>query len=325
MKLLITGGAGYIGSHMVRYAQDMNHDVVVLDNFSTGHRWAVKDCEIIDIDLINFDGLSKKLKGFHFDGVIHFAAKSLVGESIKRPDLYFNNNVIGTLNLINVMLNNNINNLVFSSTAAVYGNPESNRIHESHIKNPINPYGKSKLIIENMLSDICIAYDFNATCLRYFNAAGAHLSTEIGEAHEPETHLIPNILKSILSDEEQLKIFGDDYDTPDGTCIRDYIHVMDLVEAHLLSLEKINNFLCFNLGNGNGFSIKEVINACSNITGKKVDYLIQDRRDGDPAILVADSSQAKDYLKWEPKFNNLEDIIQSAWNWHSSSDKRNNY
>ena len=208
MKLLIPGGAGYIGSHMVRYAQEHGHEVVVLDDFSTGHEWAVKDCEILRVNLLDHDKLAQLLKDRDFDGVIHFAAKSLVGESVKKPALYYRNNVIGTLNLVNEMLNNDINNLVFSSTAAIFGNPVTYKIAEDHPKNPINPYGQSKLMVENMLQDICSANDFNATCLRYFNAAGAHESGEIGEAHDPETHLIPNVLKAALSNESNLKVFG---------------------------------------------------------------------------------------------------------------------
>ena len=321
MKLLITGGAGYIGSHMVKYAHDEGHEVVVLDNFSTGHKWATKNLEVLDIDLLDHANLSKALKKHHFDGVVHFAAKSLVGESIKNPNLYYRNNVIGSLNLINEMIKNDINNLVFSSTAAIFGNPISDKIDEKHPKNPINPYGSSKLIVENMLRDICLSYDFNATCFRYFNAAGAHHSGEIGEDRDPETHLIPNILKSVLSKGE-LTVFGDDYPTHDGTCIRDYVHVVDLAQAHLLGLHymnDVNGFSAFNLGSGNGFSVLEVINSCNNIVGKKVNYKVKNRRKGDPAVLVADSKKAKSSLNWKPKFTNLEDIIKTAWTWHKKN------
>ena len=321
MNLLIPGGAGYIGSHMVRYAQEYGHEVVVLDDFSTGHEWAVKDCEILRVNLLDQDKLSQLLKGRHFDGVIHFAAKSLVGESVKKPDLYYRNNVVGTLNLVDEMLNNDINNLVFSSTAAIFGNPIMDKISEDHSKNPINPYGQSKLMIENMLKDLCSAYNFNATCLRYFNAAGAHISGDLGEAHEPETHLIPNILHSALFKDISLKVFGDDYLTHDGTCIRDYVHVTDLAQAHLLGLikmQKNSGFSSYNLGNGNGFSVLDVINSCSRIVGKPIDYQICARRPGDPAILVADSDNAVKKLEWNPKFKNLEKIIEDAWNWHKT-------
>jgi UDP-glucose 4-epimerase len=320
MKLLIPGGAGYIGSHMVRYAQEYGHEVVVLDDFSTGHEWAVKDCEILRVNLLDQDKLSQLLRGRHFDGVIHFAAKSLVGESVKKPHMYYRNNVVGTLNLVNEMLNNDINNLVFSSTAAIFGNPVTDKIAEDHPKNPINPYGQSKLMVENMLQDICSANDFNATCLRYFNAAGAHESGEIGEAHDPETHLIPNILKVAFSDESSLKVFGDDYHTPDGTCVRDYVHVTDLAQAHLLGLEymqKNKGFSAFNLGNGDGFSVLEVIKGCETMVNTKIPFQIDSRRQGDPAILVADNKLALKQLGWIIEHKNIHSIIKSAWSWHS--------
>jgi UDP-glucose 4-epimerase len=321
MKLLIPGGAGYIGSHMVRYAQDHGHEVVVLDDFSTGHRWAVKDCEVLEVNLLDHYKLAQALKGRYFDGVIHFAAKSLVGESVRNPDLYYRNNVSGTLNLVSEMLENGINNLVFSSTAAIFGNPASDKIDEDHPKAPINPYGHSKLVVENMLRDICTAYNFNATCFRYFNAAGAHNSGEIGEAHDPETHLIPNILKSALSDSNELKVFGDDYGTHDGTCVRDYVHVTDLAQAHLLGLTKMKEgigFSAFNLGNGSGFSVLDVIKSCERVIGNPIRYNMDPRRLGDPSMLVADSLKAIQDLDWNPKFSNLDDIIESAWNWHNN-------
>ena len=321
MKLLIPGGAGYIGSHMVRYAQEHGHEVVVLDDFSTGHEWAVKDCEILRVNLLDQDKLSQLLKLRYFDGVIHFAAKSLVGESVKKPYLYYRNNVLGTLNLVNEMLNNDVNNLVFSSTAAIFGNPVTDKIAEDHSKNPINPYGQSKLMVENMLQDICSANDFNATCLRYFNAAGAHESGEIGEAHDPETHLIPNILKTALSNETNLKVFGDDYPTPDGTCVRDYVHVTDLAQAHLLGLEYMQNnkgFSAFNLGNGDGFSVLEVIKSCEEIADTKISFHIDGRRDGDPASLVAESRKAKELLGWDGQFGCLDKIVSTALEWHKT-------
>lgn len=319
MKILITGGAGYIGSHMVRYAQENNHEVVVLDDFSTGHDWAIKDCEVFRVSLLDKDRLSQKLKGRYFDGVIHFASKSLVGESVAKPKLYYENNLVGSLNLINEMLHNNINNLVFSSSAAIFGNPLTKKISEDHPKNPINPYGKSKLMVENILNDICLAYNFNATCLRYFNAAGAHASAKIGEAHYPETHLIPNILQSVLSHEGDLKVFGDDYPTQDGSCIRDYVHVTDLAQAHLLGfdhMQKNSGFSSFNLGNGDGFSVFEVVNCCQRITKNKIPFKIDKRRDGDPPSLVANSSKALTLLGWSPVYTSLEEIINSAYEWH---------
>ena len=321
MKLLIPGGAGYIGSHMVKYAQKHGHEVVVLDDFSTGHEWAVKDCEVLRVNLLDQDKLAQSLKGRYFDGVIHFAAKSLVGESVKKPDLYYRNNLVGTLNLVNEMLENGIKNLVFSSTAAIFGNPVADKIDEDHPKTPINPYGQSKLMVENMLRDICSAYDFNATCFRYFNAAGAYESGEIGEAHDPETHLIPNILKSALSGSNELKVFSDDYGTHDGTCVRDYVHVTDLAQAHLLGLaymKEDKGFSAFNLGNGNGFSVLDVIKSCERVLGNPIRYKMDLRRLGDPAVLVADSLKATHNLGWKPEFSDLDEIIKSAWHWHGS-------
>jgi UDP-glucose 4-epimerase len=324
MKLLIPGGAGYIGSHMVKYAQQHGHEVVVLDDFSTGHEWAIKDCEILRVSLLDQDKLSQLLKGRSFDGVIHFAAKSLVGESVQKPDLYYRNNVTGTLNLVNEMLKNGNNNLVFSSTAAIFGNPVTDKIAEDHPKIPINPYGRTKLMAEGILQDICSAYDFNVTCLRYFNAAGAHESGEIGEAHEAETHLIPNILNALLSDEKVFKVFGTDYPTHDGTCVRDYVHVTDLAQAHLLSLEnmkKNKGFSAFNLGNGLGFSVLDVIRACEAIIGKSLNYEVCSQRVGDPAMLVAESSRSLSFLSWVPTNTDLTSIVQSAYHWHRLQNK----
>lgn len=319
MKLLIPGGAGYIGSHMAKYAQDAGHEVVVLDDFSSGNQWAINDCELINISLLDKEGLKRELNGRSFDGVIHFAAKSIVPESVLNPLLYYTNNVEGSFNLIGALLENNINNIVFSSTAAIFGNPLEKKISEDHPKNPINPYGKSKLMVENFLKDIYETKKISSTCLRYFNAAGAHESGEIGECHDPETHLIPVILKSILDPNTSLKVFGDDYNTHDGTCIRDYIHVYDLCHAHLLSLEKmIKNEGCYfyNLGNGNGFSVKEVIKSCEKVTKNNIRFEVIEKRSGDPDMLVSNSIRASKELNWHPKYNNLDEIIASAWNWH---------
>ena len=319
MKLLIPGGAGYVGSHMVRYAQEHGHEVVVLDDFSTGNKWAVKDCEILNINLLDTERLSKLMKGRFFDGIIHFAAKSLVGESIKRSKFYFQNNIGGTLNLVSEMLKNDIQNIVFSSTAAIFGNPETEKISEDHPKIPINPYGKSKLMVEIFLKNISESYDLNVTCLRYFNAAGAHVSGEIGEARSLETHLIPSILNSVLFGKGDFKIFGNDYPTFDGTCIRDYIHVTDLAKAHLLALkymEKNKGFSAFNLGNGNGTSILEIISIIESCLGKAVNYEIAERRAGDPPILVANSIEAENKLGWKPSYDSTKSIIDSAINWH---------
>ena len=320
MKLLIPGGAGYIGSHMVRYAQERGHEVVVLDDFSTGHEWAIKDCEILRVDLLDQDKLAQLLKGRSFDGVIHFAAMSLVGESVQKPNLYYRNNVVGTLNLVNEMINNDIHNLVFSSTAAIFGNPVTEKIAEDHPKNPINPYGQSKLMVENMLRDICAVHDINASCFRYFNAAGADPSGSIGEAHDPETHLIPNILKSTISGGSVLKVFGNNYETRDGTCVRDYVHVTDLAQAHMLGLEHMKHnrgFLAFNLGNGSGFSVLEVIKSCERVVSDKILYDLALPREGDPARLVANSTAAINEIGWKPYFKKIDDIVASAWRWHN--------
>ena len=326
MKLLVPGGAGYIGSHMVKYLQDRDHEVVVLDDFSTGHEWAVKGCEILRVNLLDQAALATSLKGRQFDGVIHFAAKSLVGESVVQPELYYRNNVVGSLNLINEMLRNDINNLVFSSTAAIFGNPVTEKIAEDHPKNPINPYGQSKLMVENLLRDICSAHDFNATCFRYFNAAGADLSGTIGEDHDPETHLIPNVLKAALAGGNSLKVFGNDYPTHDGTCVRDYVHVTDLAQAHLLGLESMRGdakgFSAYNLGNGNGFSVVDVIQSCERVVNDSISYQIDGRRAGDPAVLVADSGKALNALGWTPEFDQLDSIVGSAWQWHKGLGER---
>lgn len=322
-QLLITGGAGYIGSHMVKLSQENGFDVVVIDDFSSGNKWAVKNCEVLKVNLLDSERLSKLLKGRSFEGVIHFAGKSLVKDSFKNPNLYFQNNVSGSINLINEMLKNDLNRIVFSSSAAIFGNPVTKKIKENHPKVPINPYGSSKLIVENILEQICSSYDFNAICLRYFNAAGADVNSEIGEAREPETHIIPNILKAIISN-KTLEVFGNDYPTSDGTCIRDYIHVTDLSEAHLLSLEKMNTlkgFNTFNLGNQKGFSVLDLIKKSEEIVGKKITYEIKSRRKGDPSHLISSSSKAKKMLNWNPKNSELEKIIQTAYNWHLKFDK----
>jgi UDP-glucose 4-epimerase len=292
---------------------------VVLDDFSTGHEWAVKDCEILRVNLLDEEKLAKLLKGRRFDGVFHFAAKSLVDESVNKPDLYYRNNVVGTLNLVLEMLRNDVNNLIFSSTAAIFGNPVTAKIAEGHPTNPINPYGQSKLMVENILRDMCATNGLNATCFRYFNAAGADMSGMIGETHEPETHLIPNVLKSTLDGSYRLKVHGGDYDTPDGTCIRDYVHVMDLAQAHLLGLDKMKlnkGFSAYNLGNSKGFSVLDVIKSCERMTGQLIEYDVGDRREGDPAVLVADSSYAVDMLGWQLQYENLDEIIDTAWLWH---------
>lgn len=322
MKYLVCGGAGYIGSHMAKSLAEAGHEVVVLDNLSTGHREAVKWGKLIEADIRNKDSLSTALNGEVFDGVIHMCARSLVGESMKQPFEYYMNNVQGTLNVLDWMRINGIKKLVFSSTAAVFGNPREAYIDENHITEPINPYGRSKLMVEEILKDAAHAYGLRSVSLRYFNACGADPSGLIGESHQPETHLIPNLLKSILCTSMPLKIFGDDYPTEDGTCIRDYVHVNDLASAHLLALKFLDEnegAHRYNLGNGNGFSVKQIIAAAERVTLKKIQYEVAPRRSGDPATLVACSVRAQHQLGWKPSYTKIDDIIKTAWDWHKSA------
>jgi len=318
MKLLVTGGAGYVGSHTVHALLAQGHDVVILDNLSTGHTWALQDCELITIDLRDESNLLKSLKGRGFDGVLHFAAKSLVGDSKNHPAMYYQNNVGGTTNLVRAMQRADIQRMVFSSTAAIFGNPETDRIDEEHPKAPINVYGQTKLVVENMLEAVTQSADFSATCLRYFNAAGANDKANLGEKHEPETHLIPNALRAAAGTGKPLTVFGDDYQTPDGTCIRDYIHVDDLASAHLAAVDKMTHpgtFKTYNLGNGDGFSVREVIAACELAVGGEIPFTVGPRRDGDPAVLVASSEKARRELDWRPQHSSLAEITESAWRW----------
>ena len=318
MKLLVTGGAGYVGSHSVRTLLDEGHDVVVLDNLSTGHKWALQDCELISVDLRDETNLLRSIKNRGFDGVLHFAAKSLVGESKNQPALYYQNNVGGTTNLVRAMQAADIQRLVFSSTAAIFGNPVSDLIDEKHPKTPINVYGQTKLVVEHLLQAVAESSDFSATCLRYFNAAGANNAANLGEWHEPETHLIPNALRAAAGTGNALTLFGDDYPTTDGTCVRDYIHVDDLASAHVAAIEKMSaggNFNVYNVGNGNGYSVKEVIAACEKAVGTEIPFTIGPRREGDPATLVASAQKARDELDWNPQFGAIDEIAQSAWNW----------
>ncbi|MBN4073454.1 UDP-glucose 4-epimerase GalE [Mariprofundus ferrooxydans] len=324
MNVLVCGGAGYIGSHMVKMLSDSGHHVVTFDNLSTGHRNSVKWGTLVEGDLLNSDDLDVVFSKHPFDAVIHFAARSLVGESEQNPELYYRNNVVGTMNLLDAMHRHGVDRIIFSSTAAVYGNPETDTISENHPKNPINVYGKSKLMVESILNDYSNAYGISSVCLRYFNAAGADPEGMTGERHEPETHLIPNIIRSLLrSGDAELKVFGNDYDTADGTCVRDYIHVNDLCSAHLLAagyLAGHEGAFTFNLGNGTGFSVMQILRAVEEVAKQAVEFEIQDRRKGDPAVLVADARLAQLELGWEPQYSDISDIIRTAWNWHT---KRN--
>ena len=317
--ILVCGGAGYIGAHMCNLLARSGFAPVALDNLTTGHEWTVKWGPLERRDLLDLDGLSAVFRRHRFDAVMHFAAHSLVGESVKDPGLYFRNNVTGTLNLLDAMRASGVRRLVFSSTAAVYGNPEYSPIDEAHPTRPINPYGWSKLLAERQIEEYCRAYGMAAACFRYFNAAGADPEGGLGEAHEPETHLIPNILRAALEPSRgPVKIFGDDYETPDGTCVRDYVHVSDLCDAHLRALdflERHPGYHVFNLGTGRGHSVAEVLAACRSLCEGQPQALHEDRRPGDPPVLVAGSGKAAELLGWQPKAS-LQDCIRDALAWH---------
>jgi len=324
--ILVTGGAGYIGSHCALSLLENGKDIVIFDSLELGHKETIETLKkdfgnnLIDFiqgNLLNYDEINNVFKKYKIDAVIHFAAYSQVGESVENPQKYYLNNVGGSLNLLKAMLENNVKKIVFSSTAATYGEPEYTPIDEKHPQNPINPYGSSKLMIERILDDYDKAYDLKSVRLRYFNVAGADEKSRIGEWHEPETHLIPNVLKSTFSGGQMFKMFGDDYDTIDGTCVRDYINIEDLINAHLLALEYLNNggqTDYFNLGTTTGSSVKQVFSACEKITEQTIPLKIEGRRAGDPATLVADNQKAKENLNWVPK-KTLENSIESAYNW----------
>ncbi len=319
--ILIVGGAGYIGSHLNKEISKKGIKTVIFDNLSYGHRDFVKWGTFEQGDLGNIEDIRSVFKKYPIEAVMHFAAFTYVGESVENPQKYYMNNVKNTLNLLQVMLEENVKYFVFSSTCATYGNPVEIPITESHPQNPINSYGKGKLMVETVLKDYSDAYGLKYASLRYFNAAGADPDGEVGELHEPETHLIPLILDVAAGRRENIKIFGTDYDTPDGTCIRDYIHVTDLAEAHILALEYLQNggeSDFFNLGNGNGFSVKEVIETAREVTGKDIKAAEAERRPGDPPILVGSSNKARKTLNWNPQYDDLSKIIETAWNWHKT-------
>jgi len=315
--ILVMGGAGYIGSHTVRHLLDQGYEVIVADNLYYGHREAVDErAAFIYTDLMDLLSLDKLFTFYPIDAVIHFAAFAYVGESVAEPEKYYYNNVIGTTNLLHTMLAHNVKKIVFSSTCATYGEPQYTPIDEKHPQNPINPYGRTKLMIEQIFADYERAYGLQHIALRYFNAAGCSQDSKIGESHSPETHLIPLVLQTILGKRNIIQVFGTDYDTPDGTCIRDYIHVEDLAVAHRLALEKQGTYNgCINLGTGIGTSVKEIINAAEQVSGKKCPVEYASRRDGDPARLFADNAKAKEILGWQPQYTDIKDIISTAWNW----------
>ena len=318
MKVLIAGGAGYIGSHVIRALQQAGHSCVAYDNLSKGHRAAVGDCPLIVADVGDAEALTAALKKHDIELVIHFAAFIEAGESVVKPEKYFRNNTLNGLTLLESMRKAGVGKLVFSSTAAVYGTPESVPIRETDRLAPINPYGSSKLCTEYMMQAYAAAHEMGFVALRYFNVAGAHPDGEIGEDHAPETHLIPLILQVPLEQREDIKIFGDDYDTPDGTCIRDYIHVCDLADAHVRAAANVEPgaMKAYNLGNGAGFSVKEVIETCRNVTGHPIPAETAPRRAGDPSRLVASSDKAVAELGWKRNFADLETIVSHAWDWH---------
>lgn len=317
--ILVTGGAGYIGSHANKELTRAGYETVVLDNMSYGHpdflKWGVFE----EVDLGDLESIRNVFRKYEIEAVMHFAAFTYVGESVEDPQKYYLNNLRNTLNLLQVMNEFEVRKLVFSSTCATYGNPQKIPLTEDHPQNPINPYGQGKLMVEKVLKDYSSAYGLRYVSLRYFNAAGADPEGEVGERHEPETHLIPLILDAAMGKREDIKIFGTDYPTTDGTCIRDYIHVTDLADAHIKALKYLEDggeSEVFNLGNGNGFSVREVIEEARKVTGKEIKATETERRPGDPPVLVGSSEKARKILKWQPKYDDLTKIISTAWEWH---------
>lgn len=325
MTILVCGGAGYIGSHCVYELIEKGERVIVVDNLQTGHVDAIhKGAVFYQGDIRDIDFLTKVFQEHTIDSVIHFAANSLVGESMAKPLKYFDNNVHGMEVLLKAMILNKVNNIVFSSSAAVYGEPKSVPIKETDVVEPTNPYGETKLAMEKMMKWVDTAHGIRYVSLRYFNVAGAHPNGLIGEDHNPETHLIPLVLQVPLNKREKIFVYGNDYNTKDGTCIRDYIHVMDLINGHLLALEylrKGNDSNIFNLGNGLGFTVNEIIEASEEVIGTYINREVTSRRLGDPAILVASSDKARDILGWEPRYTDIKDIISSAWEFHRKNIK----
>jgi len=319
MRILVTGGAGYIGSHTVKELEKQNYEVIIFDNLSTGRKELVKGRKLIIGDLKNINDIKKVFKEYKFDAIMHFASLIQVGESYKNPLKYYRENILNSLNLLQTMVEEGVNYFIFSSSAAVYGVPKFTPISEDHPLNPVNPYGETKFFVEKMLQNFDRAYGLKYVSLRYFNAAGADPDGELGELHEPETHLIPNILLFLLGKKERFEIYGDDFPTPDGTAIRDYIHVTDLARAHILALERlleIKKSEVFNLGIKKGYSVLEVVKEVEKVTGKRVEYTIKPRREGDVPVLIASEERARKELNWKPQYSDLKTIIQTAWHWH---------
>ncbi|MFD2617207.1 UDP-glucose 4-epimerase GalE [Terrilactibacillus laevilacticus] len=322
MSILVLGGAGYVGSHAVYQLIDKGYDVVVVDNLQTGHRDAIHpEATFYEGDIRNKDFLTSVFQKEELEGVIHFAANSLVGESMEKPLMYFNNNVYGAQILLEVMQEFGVKAIVFSSTAATYGEPEVVPITESMKTEPTNTYGETKLTMEKMMKWCDKAYGIKYVALRYFNVAGARKTGEIGEDHHPETHLIPIVLQVALGQREKVSIYGDDYNTPDGTCIRDYIHIEDLISAHILALNYLldgGESNVFNLGSSAGFSVKEIIEEARKVTGHQIPAVVGPRRAGDPSTLIASSDKAKEILNWDPSHTSIPEILTDAWNWHKN-------
>jgi len=320
MRVLVTGGAGYVGSHAARLLDRAGHEVWIYDNLCYGHRSAALPGRLLEGELTDRQRLTEALRRREIEAVMHFAAFAYVGESVTDPAKYYSNNVGGSLSLLEAMREADVKKIVFSSTTATYGVPEVVPITEQEKQEPINPYGFTKLVIENALRDYARAYGFAYAALRYFNAAGASPEGDLGEDHSPETHLIPLVLQVALNQREKIFIFGTDYPTPDGTCIRDYVHVDDLGSAHVLALEKLQpgQGLELNLGTGQGASVLQVIQACRDVTGHPIPAVETDRRAGDPPRLVADNTRARRELGWEPQYNEVRSIVETAWGWHRS-------
>jgi UDP-arabinose 4-epimerase len=324
-NILITGGAGYIGSHVCKMLAKEGYTPITYDNLSNGNREAVQWGPFEEGDILDQDKLLRVLNKYRPSAVMHFAAFAYVGESIINPKKYYRNNVIGTLNVAECMLKQSINNLIFSSSCATFGVPSTMPINETNIQSPINPYGRSKVASEYIIKDFCSAHGLRSVILRYFNAAGADKDLEIGESHSPETHLIPLLFDACVGVTNKFDLYGDDYDTFDGTCIRDYIHVTDLANAHILAYKKLkqdSKTASYNLGNGKGFSVKQVIDMVEKVTGLVVPFIIDSRRVGDPPILIADSSKARVELSWNPVDSSLENIVESAWLWYKKMKER---
>ena len=321
MNILIVGGAGYIGSHMCKYLSQNGYTPIVLDNLVCGHQESVKWGPFIEGSMDDKALINHIFKEYEITAVMHFAAFCYVDESVENPGKYYRNNVAATLSLLEAMIENDILNFIFSSTCATYGEPVEIPIKENHPQSPINPYGRSKLMVEQVMDDFGNAYGLKSASLRYFNAAGADPDGELGEDHSPETHLIPLVLQTALNQRKAIEIFGDDYPTSDGTCIRDYIHINDLAQTHLLALERLLNGLPggqYNLGNSDGYSVKQVIDVARQVTKKQIPPKIVKRRPGDPAVLIGSSEKSIKELGWKPQFTDLSTIIETAWKWHKN-------